>query len=76
MKEQSNNYSANYNVIPAKPVFTEDNKVFVKGDTKKNAKIGKQHKIWYPINFQWIPVLEIAGNLNHSSVLFDFRTKL
>ncbi len=43
--------------IKTKHVFSENNKVSIKGDNGEN--------IWYPINFQWIPVTNLNDIMNH-----------
>ncbi len=38
-------------------VHSHNNKVFLKIDNEANE--------WYPINFQWIPVMELHKEMNH-----------
>ncbi len=37
-------------------VHSKNNKVYLKIDNETNE--------WYPINFQWIPIIELNKNLN------------
>ena len=54
-------------VMHIQAVFFDDNQVFL----KKNTTIGSQEVTeigeWFPINFQWIPILHLNKNLNHQS---------
>ncbi len=56
-----------HDVMHIQAVFFDDNQVFL----KKNTTIGSQEVTeigeWFPINFQWIPILHLNKNLNHQS---------
>ncbi|WP_273566736.1 hypothetical protein [Maribacter halichondriae] len=51
------------NTIRTKYVFVKEEQVFLKEDCENSNVIEKQEEIWYPINFQWIPVVSIADKL-------------
>ncbi|MEC3908145.1 hypothetical protein VOI54_14030 [Tamlana sp. 2201CG12-4] len=51
MKNQKNSKKLN-----AIRVVSKNNQVFVKSNTELNE--------WYPINFQWIPVIQLNKSLN------------
>ena len=40
----------------SKYVHSKGNKVYLKMDNETNE--------WYPINFQWIPIMELDKNMN------------
>ncbi|NMH89549.1 hypothetical protein [Flavivirga algicola] len=48
-KKKTNGMNSQY-------VHTKNNKVYLKIDHEINE--------WYPINFQWIPVIELNKNMN------------
>ena len=42
-------------IINTKHVFTTNNQVTIKNDIDKE---------WYPINFQWIPIIRLNQNMD------------
>jgi len=44
-----------------KYVFSKDNSVFMKENSE-----GEKEK-WYPINFQWIPIVTLSNDMNNMS---------
>lgn len=64
MKLQKNNS------IKTKHVFTNNNQVYLKMDKHNSLKNKKtDHQIeWFPINFQWIPVIEVQKKLKLSKM--------
>jgi len=44
-----------------KHVFSKDNRVFMKENSE-----GEKEK-WYPINFQWIPIVALSNDMNKMS---------
>ena len=48
-KKKSNRMNSQY-------VHSKNNKVYLKMDNESNE--------WYPINFQWIPIMELNKNMN------------
>lgn len=60
----------NKSIIKTKHVFTKNNQVYLKmnkHDPIKNKESDNQ-KEWFPINFQWIPVIELQKNLKASKM--------
>ncbi|WP_158655085.1 hypothetical protein [Flavivirga eckloniae] len=49
IKKKTNGMNSQY-------VHSKNNKVFI--------KIDKESSEWYPINFQWIPIVELNKNMN------------
>ncbi|CAZ98641.1 Conserved hypothetical protein [Zobellia galactanivorans] len=43
-------------------MFSENNQVFLKNNCSNNALTEEQ---WSPINFQWIPVVQLQERLTH-----------
>lgn len=43
-------------------VYTKNNKVFLKKNTSTN---NFKKEEWYPINFQWIPIIKLQNNLKN-----------
>jgi len=41
-------------------VYTKNNKVFLKNNSSNKSLESDE---WYPINFQWIPVIELQKSL-------------
>ncbi|MEO9891119.1 hypothetical protein [Aurantibacter sp.] len=48
--------------IETKHVFNHKNQVFLKGNSEETAL--NENDTWYPINFQWIPVLQLKESLH------------
>lgn len=44
-------------IINTQYVFSKNNQVSI--------KIDKNVDKWYPINFQWAPIIELQQNMNH-----------
>ena len=57
-------------IIKTKYVFTENNQVYLKMDKNSSLKNKKTDHLmeWFPINFQWIPVVELQKNLKLSKM--------
>lgn len=53
--------------IKTKYVFNEDDQVFMRRDVQESASLDKHEEVWYPINFQWIPIMALEQKLNHHS---------
>jgi len=49
------------NIEKVKHVYSKDNKVFMKENS-----CGEKEK-WYPINFQWIPIVVLSNDMNKKS---------
>ena len=56
-----------HNVIDTQQVFSKNNQVYLKKDTNKATLIDNNNEEWFPINFQWISVIELHSNFNHQS---------
>ncbi|MGB3152473.1 MAG: hypothetical protein WBB27_17595 [Maribacter sp.] len=61
MGYKSNAFGRQHNTIKTKYVFNEDEQVFVKKKDETTNSISNEK--WQPINFQWIPVLELHEKL-------------
>lgn len=48
--------------INTKHVFEKDNQVYLKNEDKNTSKKIIESD-YYPINFQWIPVIEVQNSL-------------
>ncbi|MDO6808983.1 hypothetical protein Q4603_10185 [Zobellia galactanivorans] len=51
-----------HDVIETQHVFSENNQVFLKNNCSNNTLTEEQ---WSPINFQWIPVVQLQERLTH-----------
>jgi len=51
------------NTVQTKNVFYKDLEVFHKNETQKPGLPENRGEVWYPINFQWIPVLNLSESL-------------
>lgn len=49
-----------HKTIKTTHVYTKNNQVFLKNTTKENTV---ENEEWYPINFQWIPLLKLQNDL-------------
>ncbi len=56
-----------HNVIDTQHVFSKNNQVYLKKDTNEATLIDNNNNEWFPINFQWIPIVELNNNFNHQS---------
>lgn len=56
-----------HKVIETQRVFSENNQVYLKKDTDGSFIKDKRNNEWFPINFQWIPIVELNNNFNHQS---------
>lgn len=54
-----------HKIIKTKYVFIEDGQVFIKRDTQESALPDSHGEVWYPINFQWMPIKVWDQNLTH-----------
>jgi|GEM_PF-1017854 len=52
-----------HEVIETQHVFSENNQVYLKKEQDKPTTSLGGHEQWFPINFQWIPVMELQNNL-------------
>ncbi|MEK6151934.1 hypothetical protein WIW50_01675 [Flavobacteriaceae bacterium 3-367] len=53
--------------IPTQAVFSEGNTVFLKKNNVISLETGMEDEEWFPVNFQWIPVMELRKNLLQQS---------
>lgn len=51
------------NTAPTKNVFYKDQQVFTKSENQESGLPENHGEVWYPINFQWIPVLNLSESL-------------
>ncbi len=56
-----------HNAIDTQHVFSKNNQVYLKKDTNEASLIDNNNDEWFPINFQWISVIELHNNFNHQS---------
>ncbi|MUH38136.1 hypothetical protein D9O36_19975 [Zobellia amurskyensis] len=52
-----------HDVIETQHVFSENNQVFLKNNFTRNSTVEEE---WSPINFQWIPVVQLQERLTHA----------
>jgi len=64
MEDIGNPFGRYHNAIETRHVFLQDSQVLLKTKNQNRSCNGEE---WYPINFQWIPVLELERNLIHQS---------
>ncbi|MFH6603784.1 hypothetical protein ACEZ3G_09880 [Maribacter algicola] len=67
MKNKTTAQKRFHETITTKHVFTENEQVFMKRDWEEYDGIEVGEEIWYPINFQWIPVKILEKSLTHQS---------
>lgn len=65
MGNKTNESHRFHDIIKTKHVFIEDNQVFIKRDSVEYAVSDNHGELWYPINFQWIPVKALEQHLIH-----------
>ena len=46
-------FNNRHEIITTKHVFSENNQVYIRIDNSINEELDE----WFPVNFQWIPVL-------------------
>lgn len=51
------------NTVQTKNIFYKDQQVFSKSENQESSFPDNNGEEWYPINFQWIPVLTLAESL-------------
>lgn len=56
-----------HNAIHTQAVFFDNNQVYLKKNTSIGSKEATESAEWFPVNFQWIPVVQLSKNLNHQS---------
>lgn len=57
-----------HEVIETQHVFSENNQVYLKkGNTTSSSITLKTKGQWFPVNFQWMPVMELKNNLENQS---------
>ncbi|WP_299534187.1 hypothetical protein [Ulvibacterium sp.] len=54
-----------HEVIETQHVFSENNQVYLKKGNTSHSITLKNHEQWFPVNFQWIPVMELKNNLEN-----------
>lgn len=69
MEDASNEFGRYHSVIKTKHVFMEDDQVFLKSNGQEPTAQEYHGEVWYPINFQWIPVITLKQNLERQSNL-------
>ena len=57
--EKIKNNTMLHETIKTKHVFSDENQVFLKATEETTIN----NEEWYPINFQWIPIIELQNNL-------------
>lgn len=67
MEDKDNNKDMEVRGIPTQAVFSEGNTVFLKKNNVISLEAGMEEEEWFPVNFQWIPVMELRKNLIHQS---------
>ena len=73
MEDTTNRFGRYHSAIETQHVFLKDSQVFLKRDNQSQTNEIYTVEEWYPINFQWIPVLELQRNLIHQS---NFKSNL
>ncbi|WP_430909672.1 hypothetical protein [Maribacter sp. 2-571] len=66
IKEQPQN-SVHHNVIHTKHVFSVNNQVFIKELNADTALPAVETAEWFPVNFQWIPVIKLRKTMLSTS---------
>lgn len=56
-----------HEAIKTQPVFSENNQVYLKKENTLKPASLKSDDQWFPVNFQWIPVMELKNNLENQS---------
>jgi hypothetical protein len=57
-----------HDVIETQHVFSKNNQVYLKkGNTTSPSITLKNNDQWFPVNFQWMPVMELKNNLENQS---------
>lgn len=57
MEDRSKTFGPFHDTIKTRLVFSESNQVFLKRDNQEPSLKEDHGDVWFPINFQWIPVL-------------------
>ncbi len=66
MKNQSvSRCSICHDVIQTQHVFAENDQVYLKENNKNKKQSDSARDEWFPINFQWIPILQLHRKLKH-----------
>ena len=60
-------FAAPKNRIQTTHVFTNDEQVFLKREIPKSSSLKYHGEVWYPINFQWVSVIETRNNSIYQS---------
>ena len=60
-------------VIRTAHVYQENAQVFLKKGIQSSNKKGKNksEQEWFPINFQWIPIVELQKNLKMKNIIIS-----
>jgi len=56
-----------HEVIRTQAIFFDNNQVYLKKNTAVSSQAKTESDEWFPINFQWIPIIHLNQNLNHQS---------
>lgn len=56
-----------HTAIKTQYVFAADNQVYLRKENNTESQTEVNHEEWFPINFQWISVLELNNSFNHQS---------
>lgn len=51
------------NTVQTKDIFYKDQQTLSKRESQESHFPESNGEVWYPINFQWIPVLTLAESL-------------
>ncbi len=63
MKDRVVWFATPKNKVRSKYVFAEEEQVFLKKNLGNSSVTEDQEDEWCPINFQWIPVINLAERL-------------
>ncbi len=64
------NKSEKEHALAAQHVFTENNEVFIKKTAATDQSASRTEETeWFPVNFQWIPVMELRRKMRFESNL-------
>ena len=48
-----------HRAIKTRHVFTKNNQVYLKGSVQDIEQTSSESIEWYPINFQWMPIVQL-----------------
>lgn len=59
MEHKTDKFNFRTAIAKTKHVFIKDNQVLLKKDNYIPFSKNDNNEEWYPVNFQWIPVIEL-----------------